>query len=148
MYKKILLKITLLLSNASMFATSAKRTLACAAHGATCALRTFGSIQKARYITLLEAIRNQEVEVAQALLKQNHNLIHANFDGHSLAYTAISTDNTTLIALVHEHGARLFQEELEECQSWQKKYPGLFYTPTFVKVSEYFVFDPNFATYE
>lgn len=143
MYKKIILKITLLLSNASMFATSARRALGLATRGVTCALRTFSTIQKARYITLREAIRNQEVEVAKALLEQGqYNLSNASFPdtGHSLAFTAILTDNATLVELLCNHGARLFEEEQNKCdQEWQDGYPSLFRSSTFAA---------DFAPYE
>lgn len=130
MHKKIILKITLLLSNASMLATHAKRTLGLATQGAKCALRRFSTIQKAQYITLLEAIRKQEVEIAKALLSQGQfNLSDACLPetGHSLAYSAILNKNHTLVDLLCAHGARLFKREHDQCDDvWQKNYPSLF----------------------
>lgn len=141
MYKKIILKITLLLSNASMFATNAKRILGGATRGVTCALRTFSTIQKARYITLREAIRNQEVEVAKALLEQGrYNLADASFSdtGYSLAYTAILTDNVNLVDLLCNHGARLFENEQSRCnREWKKSHPSLFRIPTAADFAPY-----------
>lgn len=143
MYKKIILKITLLLSNASIFATHAKRALACAAHSTRCALHTFRTIKKAQYIALLEAIRNQEIEVAKALLERGqHNLSDASFPdtGYSLAYTAVLTENHTLVKLISDHGARLLENEHNECnEEWQRNYPSLFRRSTF---------SADFAPYE
>ncbi len=136
MYKKVLLKITLLLSNASMYATNAKQVLGSVTHGARIVLRHYSHVSKARLQQFLKAIKNQEVEVAKRLLEQNHSFLYTEFDGHSLAYTAISTQNQDLIELVHRYGARLFQEEQKQCQVWEKFYPDLF------------TVDPNFAPYQ
>lgn len=125
MHKKIILKITLLLSNASMHATQAKRALSYAAH----AMHVFSATQKARYVTpLLRAIMENQVEVAKALLEQgNQNLFIIHPDtGHSLALIAIKNHNIDLISLLHDYGARLLPSEQPLCFAWQKQFPGFF----------------------
>jgi len=132
MHKKILLKITLLLSNVSMHATQRTRAFLCAA-------RTFKTIQKARYITpLLNAIAQDQIEVAQALLEQgNQNLFILHPDtGYSLAFIAINNNNKNLVSLLHQYGARLLPNEKDICVAYQEYYPGFFkpYAPEFCSI--------------
>ena len=136
MYKKTILKITLLLSNASTYATQARRVVGHTAKTIGTIVRHYHHSSKVHIQKFIQAIKNQEIEIAKELLQRDYNLIHTSFDGHSLAHTALLTNNSELIELVHNYGAQLFDQEKKENAQWQEEYPLFFIS-----------FDPNFAPY-
>lgn len=141
MYRKVLFKITLLLSNASMYATNAKQALGATARGFGCVIRHYTQAQKIKLRALLEAIKNQEIEIAETLLQNgSYNLSDVALgNGHSLAHTVIINGNTKLLELLCTHGARLFEHEQEEHAAWATTHPSLFRSAIFI---------PEFAPYD
>lgn len=141
MYKKVLFKITLLLSNASMYATNAKQALGSTVRGIGYIVRQYSQAQKTKFRALLEAIKNQEIEIAQTLLKNgSYNLSDVALgNGHSLAYTVIINGNTELLELLCTHGARLFEHEQKEHAAWATTHPSLFRSAVFI--SEFAPYD-------
>ncbi|MFT6765531.1 MAG: hypothetical protein ACJAZS_000409 [Alteromonas naphthalenivorans] len=121
MYKKIILKITLLLSSASVYAAQK-------AHRFARVARTFCTVQRARLSPLIQAIHHENNLAVQALLEQgNQDLFALHPDtGYSLAHAAIRNNNKSLLKLLYKHGARLLPEEQTICYPWKKEYPRFF----------------------
>lgn len=128
MHKKIVLKLALLLSNASLYATQTKLFIG--------TIRKFCSIQKAQYITpLVAAVRQENTIAVKALLEQGNQDIFSILPdtGHSLAHTAIRNNNVNLLNILYQHGARLLPEEQTICRPWKSSHPRLFQiNPDFV----------------
>lgn len=85
---------------------------------------------------LIKAIKEHNIEVAQALLNQNHYYLANLTDpstGHSLALTAINTSNSDIMCLLHRYGARLFEYEYKLCsESIKEEYPLFFRKQPFI----------------
>jgi hypothetical protein len=125
MYKKIFLKLALLLSTASSYATKGSRVLLQATRACIA--------KKVHLITpLLKAVRSRSAKDLEELLAQGHPLfIHGSpivdpDTGYSLAYRAITQYDIETLNVLYEYGAKLLPAEYKKCTGWKKPYPQLF----------------------